>query len=86
MTIIIDMKPEVQEALSRQAAAHGVDINSYAASLLEEAAHVPAHLPKPGPEGESTATIARRLASFGKRHGLSLGGSTIKDLLRESRP
>jgi hypothetical protein len=38
MTILIDIKPEVQEALSRQAAAHGVDIGSYAAGLLEEAA------------------------------------------------
>jgi hypothetical protein len=42
MTIIIDIKPEVQEELSRRAAAHGVDIGAYAASLLEEAAHVPA--------------------------------------------
>jgi hypothetical protein len=42
MTIIINIEPEVQEELSRQAAAHGVDVNSYAASLLEEAAHVPA--------------------------------------------
>ena len=42
MTIIIDIKPEVQAELSRQAAAHGVDIGSYAASLLEEAAHIPA--------------------------------------------
>ena len=42
MTIIVDIKPEVQEELSRQAAAHGVDIGAYAASLLEEAAHVPA--------------------------------------------
>ena len=42
MTIIIEIKPEVQEELSRQAAAHGVDVGSYAASLLEEAAHVPA--------------------------------------------
>ena len=41
MTIIIDIKPEVQAELSRQAAAHGVDIGSYAASLLEEAAHIP---------------------------------------------
>src|ERR1700722_17946428 len=41
MTIIIDIKPEVQAELSRQAAAHGVDIGAYAASLLEEAAHVP---------------------------------------------
>ena len=35
-----------------------------------------------GPE----AAAARRLATFGKRHGLSLGGLTIKELLRESRP
>jgi hypothetical protein len=33
MTIIIDIKPEVQAELSRQAAAHGVDIVAYAASL-----------------------------------------------------
>ena len=42
MAIIVDIKPEVQAELGRQAAAHGVDIGSYAASLLEEAAHVPA--------------------------------------------
>jgi hypothetical protein len=41
MTIIVNIKPEVQEELSRQAAAHGVDVSAYAASLLEEAAHVP---------------------------------------------
>lgn len=42
MTIIINVKPEVQAELSRQAAAHGVDIGAYAASLLEEAAQVSA--------------------------------------------
>ncbi len=42
MTIVIDIKPEVQAELSRQAAARGVDISAYAASLLEEAAHTPA--------------------------------------------
>ena len=41
MTIIVEIKPEVQAELSRQAAAHGVDLEAYAASLLEEAAHVP---------------------------------------------
>ena len=88
MSIIIDIKPEVQAELSRQAAALGVDISAYAASLLEEAAHNSARAPisKPSSEAESTATVARRLASFGKRHGLSLGGATIKELLHESRP
>jgi hypothetical protein len=40
MSIIITIKPEAQEALTRQAAAHGVQLESYAAGLLEEAAHV----------------------------------------------
>ena len=34
----------------------------------------------------TVADAARRLGSFGKHHGLSLGGMTIKELLRESRP
>jgi len=35
---------------------------------------------------DSVAAAVRRLATFGKRHGLSLGGMTVKELLRESRP
>ncbi len=40
MSIIINVKPEVQAELARQAAAHGVQLEPYAASLLEEAAHI----------------------------------------------
>lgn len=36
-------------------------------------------------EADRLAAI-ERLKTFGKRHGLSLGGMTIKDLLHESRP
>ena len=35
---------------------------------------------------DSVSAAARRLGAFGKRHGLSLGGMTTKELLRESRP
>jgi hypothetical protein len=45
MSIILDIKPEVQAELSRQAAAHGRAVESYAASLLEEAVHLPAAHP-----------------------------------------
>jgi len=38
MNIVIDIKPEVQAELDRQAAAQGVDIGAYAANLLEAAA------------------------------------------------
>ncbi len=42
MTITVDMRPEVQVELARLAAAYGTAIESYAASLLEEAVHLPA--------------------------------------------
>ena len=35
---------------------------------------------QPAAVNESVAAAARRLATFGKRHGLSLGGLTIKEL------
>ena len=42
MTITVNIAPEVQAELARQAAAHGRAVEAYAASLLEEAAHLPA--------------------------------------------
>jgi len=41
MSIIVDIRPEVQAELARQAAAQGRALEAYAASLLEDAAHVP---------------------------------------------
>ncbi|MBZ5725225.1 MAG: hypothetical protein LAP87_09535 [Acidobacteriia bacterium] len=81
MTIFL--RPE-QEQLLREA------INSGLAQTKEEALDqaldmLRNRLPKQAPEPE-LAAAARRLASFGKRHGLTLGGATIKDLLHESRP
>jgi plasmid stability protein len=42
MTITINIRPEVQAELARQAAAQGRAIESYAATLLEAAVHLPA--------------------------------------------
>ena len=42
MTITVNITPEVQAELARQAAAHGRAFEAHAASLLEEAAHLPA--------------------------------------------
>jgi hypothetical protein len=41
MTITVDITPEVQAELARQAAAHGRAVEVHAASLLEEAVHLP---------------------------------------------
>jgi len=40
MSIIINIKPEAQAELTRQAMAHGVQPEDYAAALLEEAVHL----------------------------------------------
>ncbi len=82
MTIIL--RPE-QEQLLREAISSGL-AQSTDEALDQALDTLRSRLPKPADEAESTATIVRRLASFGKHHGLSLGGSTIRDLLQESRP
>jgi hypothetical protein len=42
MTITVDIRPEVQAELARQANAHGRALEAHAATLLEEAVHLPA--------------------------------------------
>jgi hypothetical protein len=55
MTITVNIRPEVQAELARQAATRGSAIEVYAASLLEEAVHLPAETltngEKPKPAG-----------------------------------
>ena len=38
MTITVELKPEVERELAQQAAARGLDVPAYAATLLEQAA------------------------------------------------
>lgn len=47
MTITVDIRPEVEAELARQAALRGSKVEAYAASLLEEAVHLPAAHPAP---------------------------------------
>ena len=47
MTITVDIRPEVEAELARQAALRGTPVATYAASLLEEAVHIPAGAPPP---------------------------------------
>jgi len=83
--VTITLKPE-QERVLVQA------INSGLAHDAEEALDQALNAlrerlpPEPESSDESVAAAARRLATFGQRHGLSLGGMTIKELLDESRP
>jgi hypothetical protein len=88
MTITIEIGLALQAELSRRAAAHGVGIDAYAASLLEEAVHLPAAHGKPewSPPAKDVSEAIERLRIFGKTHGLSLGGMTIRELRHEARP
>jgi hypothetical protein len=63
--ITVDINPEVQAALSRQAAAQGVDIGAYAANLLEEAAQAPAASKTLSPQ--QLEKTLRELAQFSHR-------------------
>lgn len=83
MTIIVDIKPEVQEELARQAAEQGRAIEVYAASLLEEAVQFP---PKhvAGVDKERAQAAGARIREL--RQGVTLGGLTIRQLIDEGRP
>jgi hypothetical protein len=45
MSITVDIRPEIQAELARQAAAQGRAIEAVAADLLEEALHLPETFP-----------------------------------------
>lgn len=80
----IVLKPE-QEKVLIQAIQSG--LAGTAEEALDQALEaLRERIPQESPADESIAAAVRRLATFGERHGLSLGDMTIKDLLRESRP
>jgi hypothetical protein len=85
MTITLDIGPEVGAELARQAALQGRAIEAVAAALLEDAI-----ASSPGQQWTSVAPesveACEQLKTFGKRHGLSLGGMTLRELRHEARP
>ena len=89
MTITIDLTPELQAELARQAATRGVGLDAYATSLIESAARLsrdPVSVAdNPSPAREVIVAV-ETLRSFGKTHRLSLGGITIRELRDEARP
>jgi hypothetical protein len=71
MTITLDIRPETKEELARQAAARGLGVGAYAASLLEEAAHAHA-------QPEAIGSLARVLArTETQTHRLVISGRAL---------
>jgi hypothetical protein len=84
MTITLDIRPEVQAELARQAAAHGRALEAHAASLLEEAVHVPSGINATAFDKERARLAGERIRAL--RKGVTLGGLTIRELIDEGRP
>lgn len=84
MTITVDIRPDVQAELARQAAAHGRALEAYAASLLEEAVHLPADTNQPAFDKERARAAGARIREL--RKGVTLGGLTVRELIDEGRP
>ena len=84
MTINVDIGPEVQAELARRAASHGRAIEAEAASLLEEAIHIPADMDAPAFDKERARAAGERIREL--RKGVTLGDLTIRELIDEGRP
>ncbi len=79
MNLTLHIPDEAVPALKMKAS--GLPLETFAEKLLMEQIQDADTAPD-----SSVAAAARRLGTFGKRHGLSLGGMTIRQLLDESRP
>ena len=88
MTITLEIRPDLQAELARQAAGQGMGIDAYAANLLEEAVALPVapRTSRITAPGRDVVEAIELLRNFGKVHGLSLGGMTIRELRHEARP
>ncbi len=85
MSITIELAPEVQAELVRQAAKRGVRVDEYVAILIGSAARISQSSQSSAPSREVVEAV-ETLRSFGKAQRLSLGGMTIQELRHEARP
>ncbi len=80
MTVTLNLKPEVEAGIIAQAVSHGMAVEEYILSLVEEAAAAP----KPNVSGQQTREEAvRHMLEFGEKHRLSLGEPITRRLLHE---
>jgi hypothetical protein len=71
MTITVDIKPEVEAELARPAASLGKPVEAYAATVLEEAVHLPSAHPVP---------VAKNMVElFAPRRGLNMNFERDRD-------
>jgi hypothetical protein len=80
MTITVDIGPDIEAELARQAAEHGLGLGAYAASLLEQAAALlPASLVKRNAPAEAKDMVEL----FAPLRGLNLDFERDRDTGRD---
>jgi hypothetical protein len=82
MTMKLELTPDVQAGLLSQAQESGLSLEAFAEKVLREKSLESLQ----NEQADSYAEAMRRLGTFGRRHNLSLGGASVKQLLHESRP
>ena len=81
MTIVVDVRPEVQAEIARQAAQRGRAVEAHAARLLEEAVGFPLSDGQPVFDAERARAAAVRIREL--RQGVTLGGLNLRELIDE---
>lgn len=74
--VTVTLEPDVAQWARIEAARQDTSVSRLLGALLKE---------RMSAQSGSPADAAERLASFGKRHRLSLGGIKVKDLINEGR-
>ena len=74
--VTVTLEEDVAQWARIEAARRDTSVSRLLGALLKERMSV---------NGSSAAEVVERLASFGKRHRLSLGGIKVKDLINEGR-
>jgi predicted nucleic acid-binding protein len=69
---MLDIKPEVQAELARQAAVQCQPVEVVAAALLEDAVHLPPASTKAQKKGVTLAVVDGIIAASALEHGLTL--------------
>lgn len=80
----IDLPPQVERVI--QDAVHSGQYHSAVDVLTEAVALWQTRKADAASADEQRREAIDRLRTFGKRHGLSLGGTTIRELRDEARP
>jgi hypothetical protein len=83
MTILIEIRPEVQAEIARQAAANGRALEAHAATLLEQAVLSTPADNLPSHDLERAQAAGARIREL--REGVTLGDLTIRELIDEGR-